>query len=72
MKKNAKEDIVKAAITLFKSNGYSGHQLGILPMANVNTATIAYHFENKPGLLEYCFTHFFEQYISKWRSLRIN
>jgi AcrR family transcriptional regulator len=66
MKKNAKEAIVKAAITLFKSNGYSGTSIrDIAHLAKVNTATIAYHFENKPGLLEYCFTQFFEQYISK-------
>lgn len=64
MKKNAKEAIVKAAITLFNSKGYSGTSIrDIASLAKVNTATIAYHFENKPGLLEYCFTHFFEQYI---------
>jgi AcrR family transcriptional regulator len=66
MKKNAKEAIVKAAITLFNSNGYTGTSIrDIASQAKVNTATIAYHFENKPGLLEYCFMHFFEQYISR-------
>ena len=66
MKKNSKEAIVKAAISLFNSNGYSGTSIrDIASLAKVNTATIAYHFENKLGLLEYCFTYFFEQYISK-------
>lgn len=66
MKKNAKEAIVKAAITLFNSKGYSGTSIrDIANLAKVNSATIAYHFENKAGLLEFCFTYFFEQYISK-------
>jgi len=66
MKKNAKEAIVNAAISLFNSNGYSGTSVrDIANLAKVNTATIAYYFNNKPGLLEYCFLHFFEQYINK-------
>ncbi|MEH7096596.1 forespore capture DNA-binding protein RefZ [Neobacillus vireti] len=66
MKKNAKEAIVQAAISLFNSNGYSGTSVrDIAKIAKVNTATIAYYFNNKPGLLEYCFMHFFEQYINK-------
>ena len=66
MKKDAKEAIVRAAIQLFNSNGYSGTSVrDIANLAKVNTATIAYYFNNKPGLLEYCFMHFFEQYISK-------
>ncbi|WP_040207621.1 forespore capture DNA-binding protein RefZ [Neobacillus jeddahensis] len=66
MKKDAKEAIVKAAISLFNSNGYSGTSIrDIAKLAKVNSATIAYHFNNKPGLLEYCFLHFFEQYLSR-------
>lgn len=66
MKTNAKEEIVKAAILLFNSKGYSGTSMrDIAKAAKVNTATIAYHFENKSGLLEYCFTFFFEQYLGK-------
>ncbi|ETI66363.1 forespore capture DNA-binding protein RefZ [Neobacillus vireti] len=66
MKENAKEAIVKAAISLFNSNGYSGTSIrDIASLANVNPAAIAYHFKNKTGLLEFCFMHFFEQYISK-------
>ncbi|MEH7418345.1 forespore capture DNA-binding protein RefZ [Neobacillus drentensis] len=66
MKKNAKDAIVTAAISLFNSNGYSGTSVrDIAHLAKVNTATIAYYFNNKPGLLEYCFLHFFEQYINK-------
>ncbi|MCM3725416.1 forespore capture DNA-binding protein RefZ [Neobacillus cucumis] len=66
MKKNAKEAIVNAAISLFNSNGYSGTSVrDIANLAKVNTATIAYYFNNKPGLLEYCFLHFFEQYLNK-------
>ncbi|MCM3767177.1 forespore capture DNA-binding protein RefZ [Neobacillus niacini] len=66
MKPNSKEEIVKAAILLFNSKGYSGTSMrDIAKAAKVNTATIAYHFENKAGLLEFCFTYFFEQYIGR-------
>lgn len=66
MKKNSKEAIVEAAIQLFHSKGYAGTSIrDIASLAKVNTATIAYYFENKAGLLEYCFTHFFEQYLQK-------
>ena len=64
MKKDSKEEIVHAAISLFNSNGYSGTSIrDIAGLANVNSSAIAYHFENKLGLLEHCFTLFFEQYI---------
>ena len=64
MKKDSKEEIVKAAISLFNSNGYAGTSIrDIATAAQVNSATIAYHFENKLGLLEYCFTYFFEKYL---------
>jgi AcrR family transcriptional regulator len=66
MKLNSKEEIVRAAIPLFNSKGYSGTSMrDIAKAAKVNTATIAYHFENKAGLLEFCFTYFFEQYIGR-------
>ncbi|MED4203054.1 forespore capture DNA-binding protein RefZ [Neobacillus mesonae] len=66
MKKNSKDAIVRAAILLFNSKGYSGTSIrDIASLAKVNTAAIAYHFDNKAGLLEYCFTQFFEQYIQK-------
>lgn len=64
MKINSKDEIIKTAISLFYSKGYSGTSIrDIARMAKVNNATISYHFENKLGLLEYCFTLFFEQYI---------
>ncbi|NRD76126.1 forespore capture DNA-binding protein RefZ [Bacillus sp. BRMEA1] len=66
MKKDSKDQILKAAILLFNSKGYDGTSIrDIASLAKVNSATIAYYFENKAGLLEYCFTHFFEQYIRK-------
>ncbi|WP_042459731.1 forespore capture DNA-binding protein RefZ [Neobacillus dielmonensis] len=64
MKKDSKEAIMQAAILLFNSKGYSGTSIrDIANAAKVNTASIAYYFENKAGLLEYCFTYFFEQYV---------
>lgn len=64
VKKDSKEEIVKAAVSLFNSNGYSGTSIrDIASLAKVNSATIAYHFENKLGLLEFCFMYFFEKYI---------
>lgn len=66
MKKSSKDSVVAAAILLFNSKGYSGTSIrDIADAAKVNTATIAYYFGNKEGLLEYCFTYFFEQYINK-------
>jgi AcrR family transcriptional regulator len=64
LKKDSKEAIVKAAISLFNSHGYSGTSIReIAEHAKVNISAIGYYFENKSGLLEYCFTQFFEQYI---------
>jgi AcrR family transcriptional regulator len=67
MKKNSKEAIVQAAIELFTTKGYTGTSLrDIAKRANINIATISYYFQNKNGLLEYCLTMFFEQYLSKF------
>ncbi len=66
MKKNSKEAIVHAAVSLFNTKGYSGTSIrDIAAKANVNPANISYYFQNKHGLLEYCFTSFFEQYMEK-------
>lgn len=66
MKKNSKEAILQAAVSLFNTKGYSGTSIrDIANKAKVNPANISYHFQNKNGLLEYCFTSFFEQYIAK-------
>lgn len=65
MRKNCKDAIVEAAIALFNTKGYSGTSIrDIAGKANVNIANISYHFNNKQGLLEYCFTYFFEQYLA--------
>jgi AcrR family transcriptional regulator len=65
MKKNSKDAIVQAAVSLFNTKGYSGTSIrDIAGKAKVNPANIAYYFQNKHGLLEYCFTSFFEKYIS--------
>lgn len=64
MKKNSKDVIVDAAITLFNTKGFHGTSIrDIASKANMNIATIAYYFDNKHGLLEYCFTNFFENYL---------
>lgn len=66
MKRNSKEAIAEAAITLFTTSGYAGTSLrDIAKKANMNIANISYYFQNKHGLLEYCFTTFFEQYLKK-------
>lgn len=65
MRKNTKDAIVQAAISLFQTNGYSGTSIReIAAKAKINPANIAYYFHNKQGLLEYCFTSFFEQYLA--------
>jgi hypothetical protein len=66
VKKNSKDAIVQAAIILFNTNGFHGTSIrDIATKANVNVANIAYYFENKHGLLEYCLTTYFEQYLKK-------
>jgi AcrR family transcriptional regulator len=66
MKKNSKDAIVAAAISLFNTNGFTGTSIrDIAAKAKVNAANIAYYFHNKHGLLEHCFTEFFEGYIAE-------
>lgn len=66
MKGNAKEAIVRASINLFNVNGFHGTSIrDIAKKAKVNPANIAYYFENKHGLLEHCFTTFFERYVKE-------
>ncbi|MBS4191639.1 forespore capture DNA-binding protein RefZ [Bacillus sp. FJAT-49705] len=64
MGENGKAAIVKAAIALFNSNGFDGTSIrDIAKKAKVNPANISYYFESKNGLLEHCFTAFFEGYV---------
>lgn len=64
MKKNSKDAIVSAAVSLFNTKGYNGTSIrDIAREAKVNAANIAYYFDNKQGLLEYCLTVFFEKYM---------
>jgi AcrR family transcriptional regulator len=66
VKKNSKEAIVLAAISLFNTNGFHGTSMReIATKANTNVANISYYFENKHGLLEYCLTTYFEQYLKR-------
>jgi AcrR family transcriptional regulator len=66
VKKNSKEAIVQAAINLFNTNGFHGTSIRDIALkAKVNVANISYYFENKHGLLEYCLTTYFEQYLMK-------
>ncbi len=65
MKRNPKEAIVESAITLFNRKGYNGTSIrDIAGHANVNIANISYYFNGKHGLLEYCFTSYFENYMA--------
>lgn len=64
MKKNVKQLIVDAAIFLFNQKGYDGTSIrDIAKNAGVNIANISYYFNNKHGLLEYCLTNYFEEYV---------
>ncbi len=66
MRKNSKEAIVEAAVFLFNTKGFSGTSIrDIAARAEINPANIAYYFQNKNGLLEYCFTAFFEDYLKE-------
>lgn len=67
MRRNSKEAIMQAAISLFTAKGYAGTSIReIAERAQVNIANISYYFKNKNGLLEHCLTTFFEQYIAKF------
>ena len=58
------DDIFEAAVYLFYMKGYSATSIrDIARRAGGNSANIAYHFQHKQGLLEYCFTDFFEGYM---------
>ncbi|OCA91398.1 transcriptional regulator [Bacillus sp. FJAT-27225] len=66
MRKNKREAIVLAAVSLFNTQGFAGTSIrDIASKAGVNPANIAYYFENKHGLLEYCLTTYFEQYLAQ-------
>lgn len=66
MRKNSKESIVEAAVFLFNTKGFSGTSIrDIAAKAGVNPANIAYYFQNKNGLLEFCFTAYFENYLKE-------
>ncbi|MED4037608.1 forespore capture DNA-binding protein RefZ [Niallia taxi] len=66
MKRNSKEAIVESAITLFNRNGYDGTSIrDIAGHAKVNIANISYYFNGKHGLLEHCFTTYFENYMER-------
>jgi AcrR family transcriptional regulator len=66
MKKTSKELIVEAAVSLFNSKGFNGTSIrDIAEKAKVNAANIAYYFKNKQGLLEHCFTIYFEGYVEE-------
>lgn len=64
MTKKTKNAIIEAAIVLFNSKGFTGTSIrDIAQKANVNVSNISYYFQNKRGLLEYCFTTYFEEYL---------
>lgn len=61
---NTKESIIEAAIILFNTNGFAGTSIrDIANKAQTNVSNISYYFQNKQGLLETCFTMYFEEYI---------
>ncbi|GLI83759.1 TetR family transcriptional regulator [Rossellomorea marisflavi] len=61
---STKDAIFAAAVSLFNDHGFDGTSVrDIAGKADVNPATISYYFKGKQGLLEACFTHFFEPYL---------
>lgn len=62
---NTKESIIEAAISLFNTNGFAGTSIrDIANKAQTNVSNISYYFQNKQGLLETCFTMYFEEYLN--------
>ncbi|WP_053367402.1 forespore capture DNA-binding protein RefZ [Bacillus sp. FJAT-27245] len=69
MRKNSKEKIVSAAVSLFNTKGFAGTSIrDIAAKANINPANIGYYFDNKLGLLEHCLTTYFEHYLEQIES----
>ncbi|MEC2054735.1 forespore capture DNA-binding protein RefZ [Peribacillus psychrosaccharolyticus] len=59
-----KQAILDAALYLFHLKGFHATSLrDIGQKAQINPANIAYYFKNKNGLLEFCLTSYFEDYI---------
>ena len=66
MKKNSKDAIIKAAISLFNTKGFHGTTIReIAGKAKMNVANISYYFQSKEGLLEYCFMTYYENYLKE-------
>lgn len=66
MVKKTKDAIMDAAISLFNTNGFTGTSVrDIANKAGTNIANISYYFQNKHGLLETCFTTYFEEYLEQ-------
>jgi AcrR family transcriptional regulator len=66
LRKNSKTAIMDAAIFLFNTKGFDGTSIrDIAAKAEVNPANISYYFQNKNGLLENCFTFYFENYLKE-------
>ncbi len=66
MVKNTKEAIMDAAISLFNTNGFAGTSIrDVAKKANTNVSNISYYFGSKHGLLETCFTTYFEEYLKQ-------
>lgn len=63
-KKDKRSDILNAALFLFNTKGYDGTSLrDIAKMAKVNVAHISYYYHSKQGLLEHCFSLYFDSYL---------
>ncbi|GGH88099.1 AcrR family transcriptional regulator [Pullulanibacillus pueri] len=63
-KKQTKQEIIKATITLFHMYGYNGTSVrDIATEANVNVALVSYYFGSKKALLEYLMEFFYTGYI---------
>lgn len=63
---STKEAIIEAAILLFNTKGFAGTSIrDIANKAKTNVSNISYYFQNKRGLLETCFTTYFEEYLKQ-------
>ena len=56
----------KCSHFLFNTKGFHGTTIReIAGKAKVNVANISYYFQNKEGLLEYCFMTYYENYLKE-------
>lgn len=72
-RKNPKERIYKTAVTLFSRYGYAAVGVrDIAKKADINISMVSYYYGGKIGILREIIEHFFDGYIGRIASIKID